>query len=459
MPMRLHSVSSAVTRRDFLTGLGAAAALAALPRQLWAADAAKRPNVIVILTDDQGWSDLSCYGHERLKTPHIDALAATGIRCTAFYSAAPICSPSRAALLTGRSPERNGLTTLAEHGIYLQPTENTIASVLKKAGYATCMLGKWHVSNITDKGLSPAAYGFDEWFATNNNGSHVGLRFDGGESKLTTLDKIGGGNRHGAAICVEHALKWMDSLPKEQPFFLYLPFHTPHEEIGATAGYLKQYADVPEPKRTYYADITEMDAAVGELVAGLKKRGLRGNTFIHFSSDNGPEYRRGNPGSCGPYRGGKLSVFEGGIRVPGIVSWPDRIKPGQTTDVPWTNMDLLPTICAVTGTAIPSDRTLDGADASALLLGRATEVKRTMPIWFTSARGPGGQAGLPPMHSVLRDGQWKLMADRPFENFLLYNLEADPGEKTDLAGKHPDRAAEMKKRLRALLASAAKERR
>ena len=302
-------------------------------------------------------------------------MAAEGVRLTDCYSAAPVCSPSRAGLMTGRIPQRLGIRQwiAPDSGIFLRPGETTIAQLLQQAGYRTCHAGKWHLNSKTDGSeRTPGEAGFDHWLYTQNN-ARPGHR--GPENFVRNGEpagKIAGLSSH---IVVDEAIAFLEAHPGE-PFFLNLWFHETHEPVVAAPRFLDLYPDEPNlDRRHYLADVTQMDAAVGKLLAYLDEHGLRDNTLVFFSSDNGPETLNIYPsakrcyGSAGPLRGRKLHVTEGGYRVPGILRWPGHVAAGTVLSEPVCSVDLLPTFCAIAGAALPEGKPLDGVDLAPLLAG------------------------------------------------------------------------------------------
>lgn len=441
--------------------------------------AAPRPNVLVILCDDLGYGDLGCYGHPAIQTPNIDRLAAQGIRFTSFYAAAPVCSPSRAGLLTGRNPNRLGVYDWipGNSPMHLKQEEITIATLLKRGGYATCQAGKWHCNgrfNQPDQ-PQPDDHGFDWWFATQNNAApdhHNPTNF------VRNGKKVGPIEGWSCQIVADEAIRWLRKRrPADKPFFQYVCFHEPHERIASPPDLVARYADQDNPDRAqYYANVTNVDVAVGRLMRALDELKLTENTLVLFTSDNGPETLKRYPtgtrsyGSPGPLRGMKLHLYEGGIRVPGIIRFPGRTRAGTVSDEPVCSLDLLPTFCELAGVPAPSDRPLDGVSLLPALEGRP--VIRGKPLLWLYGWALGGP------RLAMREGDWKLCAtwDVPADamggpadarsvrgikaaklsGFELYNLREDVGEKNDLAARDPQRVSEMAARLRALFADVQK---
>ncbi|HCK54263.1 MAG TPA: arylsulfatase, partial [Planctomycetaceae bacterium] len=329
-----------------------------------------RPNVLVVLCDDLGYGDLACYGSPTVKTPHIDRFATGGLRLTSCYAASANCSPARAGLLTGRTPYRAGIHNWIPllSPMHLRRGEITLPGLLQQSGYSTCHVGKWHLNgrfNLADQ-PQPSDHGFDHWFGTQNNAlpSHRDP-----DNFVRNGKAVGPLEGYSSQLVVNEALTWLDSArDKTKPFFLYVCFHEPHEPIASAEIFERQYPDLKDPAQVrHHANITQMDHAFGRLMAGLEQHQLADDTLVLFTSDNGPAITRYHPhGSSGPLRDKKGSLYEGGIRVPGIIRWPGRIKPGTTSDVPVSGVDVLPTICEVTATPLPGDRHFDGTSVVAL---------------------------------------------------------------------------------------------
>jgi len=418
------------------------------------AGAAPRQNFVVLLCDDLGYGDLSCFANPAIRSPNLDRLASEGVKLTHCYSSSPVCSASRAGLMTGRNHNRLGIRDWipAASGIYLRPREVTVAQLLKQAGYRTCHVGKWHLNSRTNGSEpTPGDAGFDYWLYTQNNAA---------PSHLNPTNFIRNGQRAGllkgpsSHVVVDEAIRWLDTV-RGEPFFLNVWFHETHEPVAAADEFLNLYADERNlDKRHYYGDVSQMDAAVGKLMKYLDDRGLRDSTLVFFSSDNGPETLKRYPaaersyGSPGPLRGMKLHITEAGYRVPGILRWPGHARPGTVSTEPVCNLDLLPTFCEIAGVRPPTDRALDGASILPIFEGKPGTIRRMVvrphPLYwqydFAISR---------PWEVSLRDGPWKLLANKMLDRFELYNLSDDIGEARNVAGGHPDlvrnMAAEMKR--------------
>lgn len=423
-----------------------------------------KPNVVVILCDDLGYGDLACFGHPAIRTPNLDRMAKEGVKLTACYSAAPVCSSSRAGLITGRMPSRTGVYDWipAGHPMHLRSSEITIASLLKQAGYETCHVGKWHLNGEFNKPTQPQPgdHGFDHWFSTQNNAapSHENPR-----NFVRNGTAVGPREGFSCQLVADEAIRWLDGRKQsENPFFLFVCFHEPHEPVASPADLVATYLDEEGPKARnedeahYFANVTNVDLAVGRLLDTLKDRGVDDNTLVVFTSDNGPETlnRYSNAtrsyGSPGPLRGMKLWLYEAGIRVPGIVRWPGVIDAGQENDIPVCSVDLLPTLCELAGVETPRDRPLDGTSLVPLLAGKPFERSKPL-VWdyFNAIDGPKaamriddhvliGQRTFP--HGIRTEGRGNvdpqtmpvIKAER-IGRFELYNLRNDLGQKHDLA--------------------------
>ena len=408
----------------------------------------RKPNVVLILCDDLGYGDLGCYGHDVIRTPRLDRLAAEGVRFTDCYAAMPVCSPSRAALMTGRNPHRLGIHDWipAGSGVFLKTEEVTAAEALRDAGYRTCFSGKWHLnSRFNGKEPTPGDHGFDHWLATQNNAnpSHENPR-----NFVRNRRAVGPMEGNSSKVIVDEALEFLGAGPADQPFFLCVWFHATHEPVDAPAEYAARYAHVEDPdKREYYGCVEYMDAQVGRLLDALEERKVADNTLVFFTSDNGPETLKRYPkgtrshGSPGALRGMKLHLYEGGIRVPGIARLPGRIRAGSECSEPVCGVDFLPTAVELAGATPPAGRPLDGTSLVPLLEGKP--LGRAAPLFWKYDAAIGGE-----MRLALREGPWKLLADGAMGKFELYNLAEDPGERKDLSSTRPDRLKEMAERLK-----------
>ena len=417
--------------------------------------AAERPNVILIYTDDQGSIDVNCYGAKDLITPHMDALAARGTRFTQFYAAAPVCSPSRAAVLTGRVPQRAGVpgNVSSSKGKSGMPTDQvTIAEMLKNAGYATAHVGKWHLGYTPE--TMPNGQGFEQSFG------HMGGCID----NYSHFFYWNGPNRHDLwqngkeiwrdgeyfpDLMVQHGHQFIEA-NRDGPFFMYWAINLPHYPLQGKAKWHKKYAHLPASRRMYAEFISSMDEAIGELLAKLDALKIRDNTIVILQSDHGHSHEErtfGGGGSAGPYRGAKFSLFEGGIRVPAIISWPGKLPEGAVRDQMATACDWLPTIAELCNVERPA-RKLDGHSIVDVI--RSADAKSPHETFhWQSGRGRGGRQW------AVRQGDWKLIGNpRDTSNkavltnadtLFLVNLTDDVTEMTNVAARHTDVAKRLKK--------------
>ncbi len=402
---------------------------------------AEKPNIIVIYTDDHGWPDIGAAGvYDDLKTPHIDALAASGARATNGYSTAPQCVPSRAGLLSGRAQSRFGVEA---NGGSMEGfnAQTTIAERLKKAGYATGQIGKWHL------GPNPQIidHGFDDVYSKNaNRPCHANFTLEG---KTTPMQLDKDKNYHLDA-CSKAALAFIKR-HADEPFFIYLAYRAPHVPLDAPKEYLDRFpGKMPERRRQALAMISAMDDGVAEIVADLKKRGLSENTLIFYIGDNGAPLKihkhdapGGGPGWDGslnePMNGEKGMLSEGGIRVPYLISWPGTIPPDQVFNHPVTTLDVAATAVEIAGEK--TDEKLDGVNLIPFLIGKKSGPPHEFLTWRWIAQ------------AAIREGNWKLLVGG--DRVYLYDLASDPGEKINVIAENPS----VTKRLRGLLGVWAEE--
>ena len=400
------------------------------------------PNFVVVYVDDVGYGDLGCYGGE-LATPHLDRLAAEGVRFTDFYSASAICTPSRAALLTGRYPIRSGLTRVLfpKHDQGLPPEERTLPELLGEAGYTSACIGKWHLGHHPEH--LPRAHGFDRYW-----GVPYSNDMDKVEGKNRNLDRAWRERDHSpwnvpileneeeverpanqATLTARYTEQAIDFIEQagEQPFFVYLAHTMPHIPIFVADELWEE-----DPERAYALVMQELDASVGALMEALEERGLADNTLVVFASDNGPWLQMGHHGgSAGPLRGGKFDTWEGGMRVPCLMRWPGRIPAGLVSDQVAATLDLLPTFTRLAGVELPADLELDGEDLGAVLEG-GTRQRRP----FHYYRGQELEA--------VRDGDWKLhLAKKGEPRRELYHLPSDIAEARDRSTAEPALVARL----------------
>lgn len=416
-----------------------------------------RPNFIVILADDLGYGDLSAFGHPHIKTPNLDRLAAQGLKLTDCYAGMPVCSPSRAALMTGRVPQREGISEwIPENSpVHLRREAITVASLLKRAGYATALSGKWHLNATLDGSQpTPGEHGFDHWFATQNNAlpTHENPR-----NFVRNGRPVGSLTGYSSTLIVNEAIDWLGKRKASQPYFLYVALHAPHEAVATADQFVRQYAGVARnaDEAQYFGNIAQLDYEVGRLLDTLEQSGQAKNTFVFFSSDNGPETLLRSPfanrsyGTPGEHRGMKLHLYEGGIRVPGIIRYPGLVKAGTVSAEAVRNTDLLPTLCDLAGVKAPADRAIDGVSLRPLLEGKP--LNRVAPLyWQYDHAVTAANNNLPVPKVALRAGDWKLLAYAGFAKYELYNLKNDPGETRDLAASEPARVAMMAEQMRRL---------
>ncbi|TRX50912.1 sulfatase [Fulvivirga sp. M361] len=424
------------------------------------------PNFIVIFTDDQGYGDLSCFGHPTIKTPHLDQMAAEGQKWTQFYVAAPVCTPSRAGLLTGRYPIRNGMTS-AKSGVLfpnsaggLPQSEITIAEVLKQKHYATAMIGKWHLGHLPQ--FLPTAQGFDYYYGIpySNDMNAVGewkeylkntddpnyqadiTMYDVPLMENNEIIERPADQRTITHRYTEKAVSYIQA-NKDQPFFLYLAHSLPHIPLFAHDDFKGK------SKQGLYGDvIEEIDWSVGKILQKLRDVNLKDNTVVVFTSDNGPWLAfKSHGGSAGPLRAGKGTTFEGGQRVPAIFWGPGIVKPAIVSEMGST-LDLIHTFATLSGTKVPADRKMDGYDLSSVLKGTTEVSPRSEFFYWTEAK----------LYAV-RSGKWKLHIQQtepivywnktePLENPELYNVEADISEKYDRASAKPEVVTRLKQALK-----------
>jgi arylsulfatase A-like enzyme len=414
---------------------------------LIAAQPASRPNVILILTDDMGLGDLGCYGGKQTPTPRIDRLAAEGTRFTQYYSASPICSPSRAGIITGMYPARWHITSFlqtrkgnagCEQADFLDPQAPSLPRALKSAGYATAHFGKWHLGGGRDVTDAPkfAAYGYDEHAGTYESPEpHPDITATNwiwsDQDKVKRWDRTG--------FFVDKTLDFLDR-HRDAPAFINLWLDDVH-----TPWVPDEKSDRKDLPKNFRPVLGELDKQMGRLLDGLKTRGLEQNTIVIFTSDNGalPTF---DGARSGGFRGSKLALYEGGIRMPFIVRWPGHVPAGKVNDrAILSAVDLLPTICALTGAAVPRTHPLDGIDVAPVLLGR--DAMPRAPLFFEYGRndeffkfGPDRSPSL----AVRRD-QWKLLLNPDRSKIELYDLSKDAKEAHNLAAEKSELANELAK--------------
>ena len=446
-------MNTSMNRRDFIKTAGLAAASAMVPGLFSCSNgmAATRPNMVVIFCDDLGYGDLGTFGHPTIHTPNLDNMAAEGQKWTSFYVAASVCTPSRAALLTGRYPIRSGMCSDERRVLFpdsaggLPDTEITIAEALKDVGYATACIGKWHLGHL-DQYL-PTEHGFDYYY---------GIPYS------NDMDYVGGDNRH-AKLRFEPEIEYWDvplirnkevierpadqnTITKryteeatqfirdnsDQPFFLYMPHSMVHTPLFASEKF-----DDTSPRGLYGDVMAEIDWSVGEILNTLREEGLAENTLVVFTSDNGPWLSMLQAGgSAGLLRMGKGTTWEGGMREPTIFYWPGRIEPGVVMDMGST-LDLFPTACSLAGAEVPDDRVMDGYDLSPVLFNGESSPRDSL-IYYRGEQIFAARKGPYKTHYITQGAYGMGMERTAHETPLLYHLEHDPSEKYNIAEDHPD---------------------
>ena len=447
-----------MNRRDWIAAAGASAA--ALQAQT------RKPNFIVIMSDDQGSHDLGCYGAKDVKTPHIDQLAASGVRFTNWYSCAPVCAPSRAALQTGRYPVRAGVAT---NGRPLGLNQHTLPGRLKTAGYATALIGKWHLGDTPE--TVPNARGYDYfygflpgcvdfyshiyyWGASNPQNRTVNFH-----SLYRNREEIWEDGQYLTERITQESVGFIDK-HKAEPFCLCVSYNAVHYPMHAPDKYKQRFPNLSPERQTYAAMLAAMDDGVGAIRDALKRNGLLDNTLIFFVADNGAttEPRAGlnqQPaiaGDNGIFRGFKFSLFDGGMHVPGIMSWPSRIKPGQVSHEQVMTMDIAPTVWQAAGVSPEPGYVLDGRDILPVAAQGARSPHSGKPIFWENGQ-----------QSAARKGRWKLVLKgneygrtaetrgelKGEDAAWLSDLEADPGEKRNLRHAHPEIVDELQSAIHA----------
>lgn len=434
----------------------------------------QRPNIVLCMADDQGWGDVAYNGHPRLKTPTLDAMATSGLRFNRFYAAAPVCSPTRGSVLTGRHPNRYGCFSW---GHTLRPQEVTIAEALKAAGYATGHFGKWHLGSVRrESPVCPGNSGFDEWLSSPNFYGNDPLMCHNG-----TVIQTKGESSH---VAVEAALTFIRQVVRrKQPFLAVIWFGSPHAPHKAIPQDREPYKDLPPKLQDYLGEITGIDRAMKVLRDGLRELGVAENTLVWYTSDNGAR----KPGSTGGLRGQKGTIWEGGLRVPAIIEWPARIPEPRQTDLPCGTVDIYPTLLEIVGVKVPGQvEPLDGVSLVSLIDGAMTSRPRPLGFWQHPAKGrprhstdllkalakeqqPGGPATPTtqterdagnitkrypddtfPGHAAWLDGNYKLHRIEKANGSVMYelfDLASDTTEGTNLADQQRERFERMKAQL------------
>ncbi len=394
-------------------------------------EANTRPNIVLVMADDQGWAQTGYYNHPVLKTPNLDAMAGNGLRFDRFYAGAPVCSPTRASVLTGRANDRTGVPS---HGHALRRQEITLPNYLRQAGYATGHFGKWHLNGLRGPGVpilasddhNPGHFGFDKWISVTN--------FFDRDPIMSRMGKFEEHTGDSSEIIVDLALAFIKARAQaDQPSFSVIWYGTPHHPFKATEEDMRGFERLDPSSANHYGELVAMDRSIGTLRKGLREAGIADNTIIWFCSDNGglPKI---NPSSVGQLRGNKGTVYEGGLRVPGIVEWPAVIKP-RITSYPAGVVDMLPTILDITGIELKDQRPIDGLSLRKLFAAEIGD--RPTPLTFRF-QGRG----------AIIDNRYKVVANRiKNKKFEMFDLVDDVSESTNIANAHPKRFAKLRDQL------------
>jgi arylsulfatase A-like enzyme len=417
----------------------------------------EKPNIVYIVADDLGWKDVGFHGSD-IRTPNLDKLATNGLRLEQFY-AQPMCTPTRAALMTGRYPFRYGLQTAvipsaATYG--LATDEWLLPQALKEAGYYTAIVGKWHLGHADPK-YWPRQRGFDYQYGPLIGEIDYFTHKQHGVVDWYRNNKLVKEEGYSTTLLGNEAVKLIEQHDASTPIYLYLAFNAPHTPYQATQEYLDQYKSISDPsRRAYAASITAMDDQIGRVVAALEKKGMRDNTLIVFQSDNGGTRNKMFAGEgdvskvvipCdnGPYRDGKGSLYEGGTRVVALANWPRHIKPGGTSNEMIHVVDMYPTLATLAAAPFTRSKPLDGLDVWATI-SEGKPSPRTEVIY-----------NVEPFRAGIRQGDWKLIWRTPLPAAIeLYNIAQDPSEKNNVAAQNPDKVAALEKRANELATAMAK---
>jgi arylsulfatase A-like enzyme len=467
-----------LNRRHFMKLIGIASLTGACTSNIRNTGKSRRPNIILCMSDDLGWGDVGYHGtNSEIKTPSIDAMAANSLQFRRFYAGAPVCSPTRGSAVTGRHPYRYGIT-FANVG-RMKPEEVTIAEALKPSGYRTGHFGKWHLGTLTteikdsNRGGSksiieyspPWKNGFDVCFSTEaavptwnpmykvGTTDFFGTRYWKQDGSFVDPDapQLQGDD---SRVIMDQAIPFIrDAVKQQSPFLAIIWFHTPHSPVVAGPNYKAMYSQYDDNKQHYYGCITALDEQMGRLRKELRDLGISDNTLLWFTSDNGPAGEGGGTtqhpggrqqGTTGSFRGRKGSLYEGGVRVPGLLEWPDRIKTSRITQIPCVTSDYFPTVMEVLGYT-PKDAVdpIDGISLVPLIDGKMEQ--RPTPIASQSIK-----------QQSLSDNRYKLYSADRGKTYELYDLIDDPYEKNDIASSHPEIVAPMKKTLEMWIESCSK---
>ncbi len=407
------------------------------------AAAAEPPNIILVMADDQGWGQTGYYNHPLLKTPSLDAMAAAGLRFDRFYAGAPVCSPTRATVMTGRTNDRTGVQN---HGFGLRTQERTIAQALRKAGYETGHFGKWHLNGIRGPGVpifaaddqSPSVFGFGEWLSVTN--------FFDRNPVMSRMGKFEEFKGDSSEIIVAEAMKFISKqAAAKQRFFTVIWYGTPHDPMVASEADMKGFEGLDDRSRNQLGELVAMDRSIGALRSGLRDLGVEQETLVWYTSDNGG-LPRIEPSTVGGLRGFKGSVYEGGLRVPAIIEWPQKISRPRITKYPAATVDIFPTLAEIVG--LPDSALEQPQDGLSLAPLFEKELKRReKPLGFRYLRGED-------LHAALIDNDLKLVTvDVASAQYALYDLGKDEKETTDIYSSTPAEAKRMRMAFEAWNAS------
>jgi arylsulfatase A-like enzyme len=455
----MYQVSSSAGRSLWISlGLFFATTASTLIPGADAADEQRPPNVIILYADDLGYGDLGCYGHPTIRTPNLDRMAAEGMRFTSFYSAAEVCTPSRAALLTGRYPLRSGMASNRRRVLFpnsaggIPESEITLAEALRDRGYATACIGKWHLGHLPQ--YLPTKHGFDSYFgipysndmdrvADNKLGRAIFFdpKVEYWNVPLLRNEQVVERPAHQPTLTkryTEEATAFIKA-HKEQPFFLYLPYTMPHVPLFASEAHAGS-----SPRGLYGDVVEEIDASVGQILETLRREGLEKRTLVVFSSDNGPWLVfETHGGSAGLLRDGKGSTWEGGMRVPGIFWWPGKIRPGAVTQELASTLDVFTTAITLAGGKPPKDRPIDSVDLSPVLFGGNSSPRQTM-FFYRGSQLFAARHGQFKAHFQTQPGYGPGQLEK-HDPPLLFHLGQDPGERFNVAKDHPQVSAEIRR--------------
>jgi len=446
-------ISNGVNRREFIKFAGAGVAALGISGCVGTSEAGdkkpleKKPNFVVIFCDDLGYGDLGSYGHPTIRTPNLDKMAVEGQKWTNFYSAASVCTPSRAALLTGRLPIRSGMCSDKRRVLFpnsaggLPQSEVTIAEALKPQGYATACIGKWHLGHLPQ--YLPRSHGFDSYFGIPySNDMKPTPLLENEETIEEPADQTTITKRY-----TQKAVKFIEK-NKSKPFFLYFAHTFPHVPLFASNAFKDKST------RGLYGDVVEeLDWSVGRILDTLRRLRIAENTLVLFTSDNGPWLiMKLNGGSAGLLREGKGCTFDGGMREPFIAWWPGKIKPGEVTQEMGSTLDFLPTICSLAGAKLPDENILDGMDISPALLGTGRSPRNVM-FFYRGAKLYAVRKGQYKAHYITKPAYGRNIKDSRHDPPLLFHLGRDPAEKYSIAERHAEVIEDIRKEVGLHLAS------